>query len=314
METATMTPATRRERRTAERRMRSGLQKCAFADILFDVETQKEEMDSNTEYAYRIVGKIGGKDKLLNQCSKVYQLVKNEEIFPNIISVLENFTVDGKKIDYTANFYHIGNVRFYAEFIITDKRYSYKMNGTNDEIMPVLKVQHSYNGKTKYRIMFGYYRLICTNGLMVAVEEMKEFNLCIVGKHTESIKKSFLKLDAMLQNFTENATSITSRLTDKYEMLGGRWVAKVEDRITEVLKATKISMIDTSKFNTLNYITERIDSESKKKGFGYNGKVNDWLIYNAINQYLNDDNRNVAIPEKRMEIDSKVLEYMLVNA
>jgi hypothetical protein len=313
METATMTAATRRQRRAAERRMRSGLQKCAFTDILFDVETRTEELESNTEYAYRIIGKVNGKDKLLNQCSKVYQLVKNEEIFPNIISVLENFIVDGKKIDYKANFYHIGNVRFYAEFIITDKRYSYKMKGTNDEIMPVLKVQHSYNGKTKYRIIFGYYRLICTNGLMVAVEEMKEFNLCIVGKHTESIKKSFLKLDAMLRNFTENATSITDKLIDKYEMLGGRWVAKLEDRITEVLKATKISMIDTSKFNTLNYIKGKVKEESTDKRLGYKGKVNDWLIYNAINQYINDNDRNVAIPEKRMEIDSKVLEYMLAN-
>jgi hypothetical protein len=52
METATMTAATRRQRRAAERRMRSGLQKCAFTDILFDVETRTEELESNTEYAY----------------------------------------------------------------------------------------------------------------------------------------------------------------------------------------------------------------------------------------------------------------------
>jgi len=312
-----MAVATRRERRAAERRMRSGLQKCAFTDLLFNVETVKEELDSNTEYAYRIIGKgIGkdGTDKLLNQCSKIYQLVKNEDIFPNIISVFENFIVNGKKIDYTANFYHIGNVRFYAEFIITDKRYTYKMKGTNDEIMPVLKVQHSYNGKTKYRIIFGYYRLICTNGLMIAVEEMKTFNLCIVGKHTESIKKSFIRLNEMLLNFTENAPTITKRLTDKYEMLGGRWVAKVEDRVKEVLTANKIAMINTSKFNTLHYITERIDSESKIATLGYGGKVNDWLIYNAINQYLNDNSRNVTTPETRMEKDGKVLKYMLENA
>jgi len=39
--------------------------------------------------------------------------------------------------------------------------------------------------------------------------------------------------------------------------------------------------------------------------------VNDWLIYNGINQYINDDSRNIASPEKRRETDSKVLEYML---
>jgi hypothetical protein len=47
------------------------------------------------------------------------------------------------------------------------------------------------------------------------------------------------------------------------------------------------------------------------ENLGYKGVVNDFLIYNGINQYLNDDNRNIQVPEKRMETDSLVLEHML---
>ncbi len=54
--------------------------------------------------------------------------------------------------------------------------------------------------------------------------------------------------------------------------------------------------------------------EADKVGLGYNGKVTDWLVYNGINQYIYDDSRNIVVPEKRMETDSKVFEYMLENA
>jgi len=188
------------------------------------------------------------------------------------------------------------------------------MNNTSDDIIPMLRVQHSYNGLTKYRIIFGYFRLVCTNGMVIPVQEMDEFNLVIIGKHTDSIKKSFAKLDVLLNNFVDGAKEITSRITKKYEILGGHWVANVQDRLTEVLEASKIAIIDTSKFNTLNDITNRINKEANDKSLGYNGKTNDWLIYNGINQYLNDNDRNIAVPEKRIETDSKVFEYMLETA
>jgi hypothetical protein len=55
----------------------------------------------------------------------------------------------------------------------------------------------------------------------------------------------------------------------------------------------------------------RITEEADDKRWGYDGEVNDWLVYNGINQYVNDNDLNIAAPEKRRETDSKVLEYML---
>jgi len=278
-------------------------------DILFDVEIIDNPNLTNSEYSKIVVGQTPEGEMDLNYCSPRYELIPNSDIFPNVEEVLNS-----NGIEFDVTYQHINHVRFYADYEITDKRYTYTMNNTTDDIVPMLRVQHSYNGLTKYRIVFGYFRMVCTNGLVIPVQEMNEFNLVIVGKHTDSIKKSFAKLDTLLRNFVDGAKEITTEITRKYEILGGHWVANVQDRLTEVLEASKVIIVDTSKFNTLNDITNRINEEANNDDLGYDGKVNDWLIYNGINQYLNDNDRNIAAPEKRMETDSKVFEYMLETA
>ena len=294
------------------KKVKTGAVICGIDDILFPVEVRDEEMASNKEYCKRIVGQINGGDFLLNQCSNIYKLISNADIFPNIEAVLE-----ANGIEYTVEYSHINHVRFYADYKITDSRYGYTMKGTNDKIMPMLRVQHSYNGLTKYRILFGFFRMVCTNGLTVAVEEMKRFNLVIVGKHTEAIKNSFSKLNEMLIYFGANAHIISGAITQKYEKLGGVWVTNPEDRLREVLEASNIIVVENNNFNTLNDIMGRVKAEANGEvnyDMGYNGRINNWLIYNGINQYLNDNSRNIATPEVRIEKDSKVLEYMLATA
>lgn len=281
---------------------------CNLQDLLFPVEVREEEMASNKEYSYKIVGQIDGADFLCNQCSDIYQLVPNSDIFPNIELIL-----DANDIEYEVEYKHINHVRFYADYKITDKRFAYTIKGTNDVICPMLRVQHSYNGLTKYKIIFGYFRYVCGNGAVIPLEEMKRFNLVITGKHTEAIMKSLHQLDGMLKYFATEASTIVKAITDKYEVLNSRIVNSLEDRLTEVLEATGINAVENSKFNTIADITRRIMNEANTVGLGYNGRVTDWLVYNGINQYINDNERNIVVPEKRMETDSKVFEYMLAN-
>ncbi len=281
METTVALPVTRRERRAAaprERKIKIGARECTLDELLFPVHRIQNPDLTNSEYSKTVVGMVNGKRMNLNYCSGIYQLVPNRAIFPEIEKVL-----DDNGIQYEKRYSHINHVKFYVEYKITDSRFAYRMKGTNDTICPLLKVQHSYNGLVKYKIIFGYFRFVCTNGLVIAVEQMKEFNLVIIGKHTAAILNSIEKLDKTLKNFVENADTIISSITAKYELLGGRWVTNPKDRITEVLKANKIAMVDNNNFNTLNYILDRITVETTDKNLGYNGFVNDWLIYNSIN-------------------------------
>jgi len=283
-------------------------------DICFPVEMRDNERNTNQEYSKVVTGIIENEEVDLNYCSPRYELVPNETIFPKVEEIL-----DGKGIEFNVQYTHIQNARFYGLFTIEDKRFSYKMKGTNDVIKFIWNFQHSYNGLTKYKGVAGFYRLVCSNGLVVPVQEMEDYNLSIQGKHTSAILHSLENFSDILLNVTNNLTEVKTSIVQKYELLGGRWLNNPEDRVKEVLKATKIALIEVPNFNTLDDITGRIMSEAngttpETAALNYKGKVNDWLVYNGINQYINDDSRNIAAPEKRRETDSKVLEYMLTYA
>lgn len=286
-----------------------GSKKCKLSGLLYDVEVIDNPMPANSENCKLIVGQLNGGDFFVSACSPRYELVKNSEIFPKINQIFEYHN-----IDYTVKYFNTDNVRFYVDYTIEDKRYAYHMKNTSDKIMPMLRVQHSYNCQTKYRIMFGYFRLVCLNGLVIPLQEMREFNLCLTGKHTSSIKHSLLQLNQLMDVFATDAKQITESIVLKYETLGGRMVVNVEDRIKEVLKYANVIAVDNAKFNTIDSIMKKINEEANLSTLGYNGKVNDFLIYNGINQYIYDDKRNISATEKRIETDSKVFEFMLQHA
>lgn len=277
-------------------------------EMLFPVELIENPANVNSAHANIVVGQVPGVGEMqLNTCSPVYELVPNKDIFPNIEDIL-----NGNGVSFTVTYRHIDYVRFYADYIITDDDYAYRV-ADGDLVRPKLCVQHSYNGQTKYAIIFGYFRMICSNGLVVPLEEMEDFNLSITGKHTKVITESLSLLNEVLVNFVNNAKQITGSITDKFELLAKRLVDKPAKRIEEILGACGITAVENSKFNTVEDILNRIRKEANDTALPYNGKINDWLIYNGINQYINDEDRYKTAPEKRREIDQKVFEYILNN-
>jgi hypothetical protein len=255
---------------------------------------------TNSEYSRMVIGEVNGTDKLLNCCSPRYELVPNVTIFPEILRVL-----DANGITYSMEFSHINHARFYCNIVLEDADLAFDL-GNGDVIKPRLQIGHSYNGLTKYYIRFGYFRLICENGLVVPLQEMKEYNLSIVGKHTESILRSFKQLDVLLHNLIENRKGFTA-ITKVFEVMNDTFVPNINDRIAEVAKASGIILVENSKFSALENIRLRAESEMAELNLP---KINDWLLYNAFNQYINDDTINIKAPEIRAEIDTKVLTYM----
>ena len=280
---------------------KTGLVVCGLNDILFPVEkVEVTEHDCNSDYAYDIFAYPDGKKLRVNSCSDRYALVPNSEIFPPVRKVLADHN-----IKFTERYMHMNHARFYAEFTIEDQAYRVGKN-PKDVIYPMLKVQHSYNGLTEYQITFGYYRLVCTNGLVLPVKEKSEFNIRIKGKHTKAIHASLKKLDEALNFFIAQGKKPMAN----YNVLYDNWVEKWEDRVVEVLAASNVASIDNSKFKTTDYLSNIITREANDLT---GGKVNDWLIYNAINQYVHDDKLNVASPKQREDKDKSVLNYLLTD-
>jgi len=287
---------------------KTNLTTATLQELCFPVELRDETMACNKDCSKMVIGTIDGVETKLNQMSDVYALIPNEDIFPPIEKIFND-----ANIKFTVKYSHIEHARFYADYTIEDNGLAHQMKGTNDTIKPMLRVRHSYNGKTNYSIMFGYFRLVCSNGLVIPLEEMKEFNLSLKGKHTESIQKSLEQLKLTLDFFVLNYDKINNSITAKYETLGSRVLSTPEMRIESVLKANSINIIDNSKFSTLNHIMNTIRREANLSELKYKGKVNDWLVYNGINQYLNDNDRNRMAPDVRETKDRSVFEYMLKN-
>lgn len=302
---------------------------CSLNDLTFPVELRNNPRKTNREYSKVVVGMVNNEEMDLNYCSPIYELVPNATIFPKVEEILNQ-----QGIAFTAQYSHTKHCRFYGNYIIEDPRFGYKMKGTNDVIKFIWNFQHSYNGLTKYKGVCGFYRLVCTNGLSVPVEEMKEYNLVLEGKHTASIIHSLEQFSNMLIKVTSELNVVKKAIVEKYEILGGRMVTNVEDRVKEVLNVMNIvnnvKVKDTAKMNNkelalygkliqthrekVDVVLNTIRKEAYDTKLGYKGKVNDWLIYNAINGYIHNDEINIAAPEKRRETDSKVLEYMLEYA
>jgi len=240
----------------------------------------------------------------VNSCSDRYELIPNSSIFPAIENIL---LTNG--IAYTANYSMLNYSRFYVEYVIEDQRFAYPV-GTGDYVKPVIKVQHSYNGQTKYSITVGYFRLVCTNGLVIAIEDMNEFNLNIVGKHTANIINSLNRLENVLHMFENNST-VLQTIVSKYQMLNASPVINLKSAIEKALKNSGITAVENKNLNTIDTIYNHIVKEMEKPVLNFNGTYTNWHVYNGINAYLYNDSLNIATPEIRVNSDQNVFEYLL---
>ncbi len=267
-------------------------------DLLFNVRKVDNSENTNSEHAYKVIGNIDGVDKVLNYCSDRYELVDNKEIFPAIETELKN-----RNMEFSAHYEQVNNARFYSKIILEDQ--SLAIGSGNDVVKPMVSINHSYNGLTKYSITFGYFRLVCSNGLVIPLEGHEDKNLNISGKHTKEILNSIDLLFDKMNVFFDLQPTIKKR----FEVLTDRAIPNYGERIEAVLNATKLK---PSKSQLTEINVTAINEANTLNG----GVVNDWLIYNAINAYIykakdNKGNRSKAAPETKMSIDKKVLEYIM---
>lgn len=248
------------------------------------------------------------KRKLLNYASRIYGLIPNSAIFPQIENIL-----NGNDIAYEVTYSHVDHVEFHVEYRITDNRFTWTVPGTNDEIQMIIRVQHSYDSSKRFKIFIGWFRFICENGLVSPVKEMEKYNMVMVVKHSTKIHEVHEQMNGLLLKINNEAEHIIAAVGNKFSVLAKTTISdeSFDDMLEKTLSAAGIKPISNSNYCTYADIKARTYEEANHPTLGYNGTVNEWLVYNAINQYINDDTLNVTNPEIRTEKDSKVLEYLL---
>jgi len=277
----------------------------SIEDLCFPVEMVKAPYEhANSNCAMDIIAHTPEGLRRVNSCSNGYGLVPCADIFPRIEDVLRS---DGIAFKATYQMQNYSN--FFVSYELELPELIHEVAGnSNDIIVAKLETRHSYNGLVKYAIDFGIHRQICINGLTVPMQEATKYNLSISGKHTQSIHNSLRELHHMLQMLVRDNKQIFSNIAKVYDVMGDTFVPNVRKRIEEVAKATGIVLVENKKRNTVLDLIDRINVEKERLRVN---RTTDWLVYNALNQYINDENVwSDKRPDERQKIDQRVLTYM----
>jgi hypothetical protein len=262
-------------------------------DIFFPVRLEKSEdlnggMPCNPECVNTVVATIDGQDRQLATCGERYNLISNQEVYQPIMDKLAGY-------DYTISVTQRNNATFEVKFNITDKRLAIQVGEGQDLIYPQISLNRSYNGGSKYFGHGGYFRLICSNGLVIPVEGREDLAYMVKGKHTEKLSLTLEKLNRMVDRILENSKEISK----KYEVLFDTKIENYGERVEVVMEATGIKKGYDNILATIRTEMNALNMDT----------ANDWLVYNALNYHIYNANR--ATDEVRRELDKKVLAEMM---
>lgn len=263
-------------------------------DFYFDVEKVDTKLvmpgySTNKENKYAIVAYPNDEPKVIDLCSSVYELVPNSELYPKLE---ELFNSNPNTRDFQSRTYSKDHKHFYKEYRFP--KFEGFVGSKKDGIVAGMGLSNSYYGKN-FQGNVNVNRLICTNGLWGVVSE-----LSVKHRHTTAVtievKRLFDEAIVAIERFSEQV--------EKYNVLasakrGIDW----EDRLETVAEKNGIVKFHDRAKDILR--TESIDL--------YGGVVNDWLIYNALNQIIHNSDLNKKPIEIRQKIDKKVFEHMVAT-
>lgn len=265
------------------------------SDIFFPVRKVEnpaiaQGFDVVEDKKYAIVGEVDGKEKILHYCADRYELMPNKAIFDELERL---FSLNPVTRDFRSRTSNSGDVLFYREY--TFPKFSSFVGVKQDGLIAGMGVGNSYNGVRKFNGSINAHRLICTNGLwgVTALMSIKNKHTAIVQT---AVQELFVQAMDAIQKFQEQ--------TERYNVLASATrQSDWEDRLEDV--ATKSGIV---KFHDDAKAIVRKESAQL-----YGGIVNDWLIYNALNQITFSDAHNKKSVEVRQGIDAKLFNTMLAT-
>lgn len=257
------------------------VRKVALTDIL-------PKYLTNPEKSFGIVTDTPQGPKIVNFCSDDYTVVPNKEIYDPLIEALEKIY---KKIEvsYSCHKDAIFNISF--NFLGKAEKLADK-----DVLTPRMTIRNSYNGKVKYSIQWGIYRLVCSNGLSVPVDGTHK-NLILM--HTPGAGEG-IALEKTLGGL-ENFIAVFHELIEPYELLKESPVGDIRYRIEDVVEATGFPA------RQIDEAVEQATKEMSKLKLN----ASDWIVYNALNYQLNHNTDIAMLDHKKQNLDAEVLNYLL---
>lgn len=249
---------------------------------------------------------VDAQGNILSFCSDNYNLRPNSSLF----LPLEN-QMKSDKIPFDRKVTIREGTRFYVDYIIGER---VKGPSVND-ILPKFSVWNSYDGTLRTVMKFGFYRVVCSNGL--AVPYGKTVDVCKkhykASKAEDGIDISAMDSARIIEPFREFMQS-TKEYLGIYENLNN--VEADAKRIADICEKLKFSKAITE--TALNRFAKETSTERSLTYVNEYGELvtHDgspatlYTAYNAINYAIYNNNPK-EYPEVKLKRDELVLAEVL---
>lgn len=167
----------------------------------------------------------------------------------------------------------------------------------NNQGFPELVIRNSYNGESSLSFHLGFYRLICSNGLTIAVPGTEGSNLTRKSRH----------VTGPMKEFTRNLDEAIVAAFVGLQGLQARFSELESTPITPVQEIALVERLGLSK-------NQRTTFENLRAGYaGRDTEANLWAVYNCINEAYRKTSRSEFANENRnIELLTKITEAMKV--
>ncbi len=239
-------------------------------------------------------------NKIVNVVSDNYGLLPNSAYF----SVIEKHLLDsGFAFDIV--YKNFNDKVFTADYIFKDSKFTLEsVKGYRDSLKPKLRFVNSYDGSCKTAGYMSFFREVCSNGLHGIVEDIG-FSL----KHRGSIVELVLpNIKEMIDTYTK---SDGIKIIRRFNTLAERQVSDLREFTKSICEKTGIFKYESSEKNPEPSKHARIvlDIVAKEADL-FKTVPNAWLVYNAFNEWLNDDKLNSKNPAIRQKLDASLIQQI----
>ena len=275
---------TPKELKLKEKELYKHIEKVKLSELM-----RKRTFPAGNEYAI-----IDGKGNVLNFCSEVYFPKLNIDIFPQIESGLKNSGMQFKK-----KINIIGDAKFYVDYIIMERMKTLSVN----DVFPKLSIWNSYDGVVKFRKEFGFYKLLCSNGLCRPTEKQSSVSF----KHTKNNEHKIDDIITITKDFIKDSKN-DFQAFDKLNHRSGndKTILKLSTKLgigkhVSEAAVNRFKLETEGKIQYLNEYNESVNSNGVPKTM--------FTVYNALNWALYNCNPK-ELPEKKLEKDRQLFELV----
>lgn len=260
------------------------IEKVALSDIM-----PKHSFPAGNEFAI-----VDANKNILNFCSDVYFPKLNSEIFPQVEAGLK-----AAGLSYKKKINIIGNAKFYVDYIIVERMKTLSVN----DVFPKLSIFNSYDGVLKFRKEFGFYKLLCSNGLSRPTEKMSSVSF----KHTKNNEHKIDDIIKITKEFlvdAKNDIQVFERMNRRDA--SEKTITKMSSKLglgKHIIEAAvnRFKLETEEKIQYLNEHNEVVVSTLVPKTM--------FTVYNALNWAIFNTNGK-ELPEKKLEKDRHILELV----